>query len=490
MTDNTHDVFESGIAVLTDATTTTPDGSTVSGVAIGEDDVTNGLSGQSTRWPADVLRDASDLLEGIPIVKDHPGVEKDGDALTVDAQAPIDAKVGEVTDARYQDGVGLLWKGVVADDSIAEKIEAGLAQVSPVVARSLGDPDDDGVRDVQEVKAFRDLGVVSKGAAPSNNVEAGDGAMATALMADALSSAFDAGDDGAGTGGAESPADDSPDGAGGSDDPAGASSSGRDSGVDALASLTAEQVGLVETAIQEFVDAQGDASVGDLQEWLWNMDDELDPNVRTALDAALDDFHDEWSSNEQVVSESFAEWLADQADTDITIEAMTDDTITDEERALLDQVDDPADAADALAERDRFDDPHLLETEDYEALTEDLDEAKQVFAEALSERVGMDAEKIAEHFSFEALREEFEDDDGELTVDALTQHPETGDPDDADPDTGYDALTDDELEEARQAKSRIEHWDGKNDTIADAERDALTELVGADSFDDVDMEAI
>lgn len=183
MAENTNDVIESGIAVLADG-----DSTVVHGVAIGENDITEGMSGKRTLWPGSALEDAAEELAGKPLVRDHPGAEKADGGVSVDAQPPIDSVVGEVTDAKYRDGVGLLFEAEVDDESLAEQIERGRADVSPIVARELGEFDDDhDAHTVDEIVGFRDLGVVSRGAAPSNDIQPG---AATAMMAEALSSAF------------------------------------------------------------------------------------------------------------------------------------------------------------------------------------------------------------------------------------------------------------------------------------------------------------
>lgn len=119
------------------------------------------------------------------------------------------------------------------------------------------------------------------------------------------------------------------------------------------------------------------------------------------------------------------------ADTD----TMTADTLTDDQRDLLasaDRLDDPivveSEHAAVLEAAAGCEEPHVVEQTEYQATQDDLAEAKGVLAGALAERTGLDAEKIKENFSWAALREEFEDDDGDISAAALVQNPETGQP--------------------------------------------------------------
>lgn len=136
---------------------------------------------------------------------------------------------------------------------------------------------------------------------------------------------------------------------------------------------------------------------------------------------------------------------------------MTDD-ITDDQRELLaaaDRLDDPmvveSEHADVLEAAAGCEEPHIVEQDEYEALSEDLDEAKGVFAEALAERSGMKAETLAA-LSWDHIREEFTDDEGDLDVETLVQVPETGETD-ADEETSEAAA---ELLESRGFDDRDE----------------------------------
>ena len=166
----------------------------VNGVAIGEGDTTRGMSGKPTYYGADVLRDAVDLLAGVPIVRDHPGAEKTDEGVRVTPQPPVESILGEVTDAKYRDGVGLLWQGELDDPEIARQVERGRVAVSPILGRDLDQWDDEKEAYIaSEITGFRDLGVVARGASPSASIEPGATSTQTAaaMSADALAAAFD-----------------------------------------------------------------------------------------------------------------------------------------------------------------------------------------------------------------------------------------------------------------------------------------------------------
>jgi len=190
MSNTPYDVLDRGPAVLVDDR---DDTHLVNGVAIGEGDTTRGLSGKPTFYSASVLRDAAPLLDGVPITRDHPGVEQTDDGVRVDPQPPVDEVIGEVTQARYEDGVGLLWQGEIDDPEIARQVERGRVAVSPILGRELDRwSDDHEAYLASEITGFRDLGVVARSGSPSASITPGASPTATAAMsADALAAAFD-----------------------------------------------------------------------------------------------------------------------------------------------------------------------------------------------------------------------------------------------------------------------------------------------------------
>lgn len=81
----------------------------------------------------------------------------------------------------------------------------------------------------------------------------------------------------------------------------------------------------------------------------------------------------------------------------------------------------------ALEKRREFDNPKIVEQDAYESLQGRVAEVRTVMEDALSEKTEL-KETTIEALEFEALCSEFEDDEGNLQVDALSQNPESGQP--------------------------------------------------------------
>jgi hypothetical protein len=157
--------------------------------------------------------------------------------------------------------------------------------------------------------------------------------------------------------------------------------------------------------------------------------------------------------------------------------------LSDEERELL-------------SEARKHDEAVVLGADEHEALMDEVETAKDAYAEVLAEEWGTDTEKIATNFGIEALREEVEgmtDDEG--VDEALTQSPETGDADTDDEDaaTGIEALEGDERREAEEHVEVIETLGNPSGGVAEKEYErrveALAELTGYDS-DEVTTEVL
>lgn len=158
---------------------------------------------------------------------------------------------------------------------------------------------------------------------------------------------------------------------------------------------------------------------------------------------------------------------------------MSDD-ITDKQRELLaaaGQKDDPvvveAGVAERLSEHEELIDeaeamesPTLVNEDDHDALQSRVETVETFFAEALQERTGLSDDAI-QAMPFEAMAAEFEDDDGDLDVEALTQDPEAGGrspPEDDEPSEEVEALLEsegfaDEDEAVEILQQRYEHYD-------------------------------
>jgi hypothetical protein len=166
--------------------------------------------------------------------------------------------------------------------------------------------------------------------------------------------------------------------------------------------LTDAQGLLVGQAVQQFVDAQGDADVGVLEEWAWNMGEEMDADLRTALDIALDDYFESTHPHSQSVLDSFVPWVAGQvevslpesmkaltsdesaeSDSDTTASMSTDDTTTDDDS---DSTKDAPEWAKALIERVDDLDEKVDDIEDGEDAEKSIEDAPE-WAHDLSEKV-------------------------------------------------------------------------------------------------------
>lgn len=155
-------------------------GTPIRGVAIRAGDVSKGVSGTRTRWPADVLEAAAEALAGeeVPVVE-GPGGPTGHYELS--EQVPPEALVGRV-EFDFTEGVGLTYTGEVVDESLAKKIDAGVLEVSPDMLRRLDD-DGAGAAEATEIIDIPRLTLVERGATPSASVEVagGDEALAEYL---------------------------------------------------------------------------------------------------------------------------------------------------------------------------------------------------------------------------------------------------------------------------------------------------------------------
>jgi hypothetical protein len=130
----------------------------ISGVAVGERDVTRGLSGDLKVWTEDELRKSAESLAG-------------GDVKALHSETVV----GTVTDAGYEDGIGVVYQAEIEDDELAAAIESGRLTVS--IEASHGDggqtDTDKGEAMVADDISFSDLAIVQRGAAPSASAEPG-----------------------------------------------------------------------------------------------------------------------------------------------------------------------------------------------------------------------------------------------------------------------------------------------------------------------------
>lgn len=136
----------------------------INGVALPEATVLEGGQGVRHYYPPAMAERAAEVLqaqldsddETIHIVKNFHELE---------GQAAADDIIGEVTSVGYEQGVGVRFGAEITDQDIAEKIALGYLDISPTVARALGDEFDPQMdaRPVTDVAGFRDIAVVGQG---------------------------------------------------------------------------------------------------------------------------------------------------------------------------------------------------------------------------------------------------------------------------------------------------------------------------------------
>jgi len=108
-----------------------------------------------------------------------------------------------------------------------------------------------------------------------------------------------------------------------------------------------------------------------------------------------------------------------------------------------------SEAVEVLESAGEYDEPTVVEANEYESLQAKVSEVRGVLEEALAEKADLRDETI-EALGFEALCSEFEDDEGTLQVEALTQEPESGE-DGSGGSDGPEALGDDADTEKAEA---------------------------------------
>ncbi|WP_137288635.1 hypothetical protein [Natronorubrum halophilum] len=161
-----------------------------------------------------------------------------------------------------------------------------------------------------------------------------------------------------------------------------------------------------------------------------------------------------------------------------------DPTVVEAEvRERLTELEEQADEhEDLIEEAADVDDPEVMDADEVAAMQERVDIVEGMMAEALTEDLGL-REATVEAMSFDAMAAEFETDDGDLDVEALTQTPETG----SGP-TGGSGGSSGPTDEDKQ---RIKEIDSKLSTVGnalpdervEALRDEAADLADADDYD-------
>jgi hypothetical protein len=414
----TYEILSDGAGVAAVAAEPTDNQLPVHGVLFGPDDVTTGLTGQRTRWPADILEQMAEdgVFEGKPLTmadsldpEQHVGVTMTDDGPALTGAVSMDEKVGEITATTFDPDTGLLFEGFVADWEAEETVETGLAQISPVVIRESelvegdeGDPD--ALYEVTDVQSARDVALVADGAVPSNEINVGPSTAIGHQAAEALSAHY---------------------------------------GVD------------VEALANDHPGGDDGHNGGDGQ----STPAKDDPLIMDLTD-----------KEQELVA------AARQKDDPTVVEAEVRDRLTE----LEEQADEHEDL---IEEASGVDDPEVMDAETAEAMRERVDIVEGMMAEALTEEKGL-RDATVEAMSFDAMAAEFETDEGDLDVEALTQMPESGSGPTGGSGGGSSGPTDGD-------KQRIEEIDEKLSSVGnalpdervEALRDEAADLADADDYD-------
>ena len=415
----TYEILSDGAGVAAVAAEPTDNQLPAHGVLFGPDDVTTGLTGQRTRWPADILEQMAEdgVFEGKPLTmadsldpEQHVGVTMTDDGPALTGAVSMDEKVGEITATTFDPDTGLLFEGFVADWEAEETVETGLAQISPVVIReselveadSEGDPD--ALYEVTDVQSARDVALVADGAVPSNEINVGPSTAIGHQAAEALSAHY---------------------------------------GVD------------VEALANDHPGGDDGHNGGDGQ----STPAKDDPLIMDLTD-----------KEQELVA------AARQKDDPTVVEAEVRDRLTE----LEEQADEHEDL---IEEASGVDDPEVMDAETAEAMRERVDIVEGMMAEALTEEKGL-RDATVEAMSFDAMAAEFETDEGDLDVEALTQMPESGSGPTGGSGGGSSGPTDGD-------KQRIEEIDEKLSSVGnalpdervEALRDEAADLADADDYD-------
>lgn len=137
---------------------------TISGVAVGEDNVLHTPGGRPILFDADALSAGAGTMVGEPVTVDHP-TDDNGEFIY---PPPTDETVGKVTDSKYVDGKGVVFAATVHDPEIARGVSGRSYEVSVHPQFSIGDTDDETGAGIASDVEFLDLSVVSRGDSDDN----------------------------------------------------------------------------------------------------------------------------------------------------------------------------------------------------------------------------------------------------------------------------------------------------------------------------------
>jgi hypothetical protein len=166
---------------------------------------------------------------------------------------------------------------------------------------------------------------------------------------------------------------------------------------------------------------------------------------------------------------------ARQKDDPTVVEAEVQDRLSE----LEEQYDEHEELIEEAAE---VDEPEVMDAEEAEAMRERVDIVEDMMAEALTEDLGL-REATVEAMSFDAMAAEFETDDGELDVEALTQTPESG----SGPtggSGGSSGPTNEDVERIEEIDTKLSNvGNALPDERVEALRQEAADLADADDYD-------
>lgn len=477
--------------------------SIISGIAIGEGDITRGQSGVKKKWSRGALKPATDTLEDRPLVVDHQNTSY--------------GTVGEVTHVEYEDGVGVLYEAELYDEELAEKVENGLLEVS--IRGFHNDVEDmdthaeTGAKIVEKM-AFDNLSIVPTGAAPSNTAQIGE------LDTDEVTGQAEAAEapgvlSGPSTDISAAECAELMEGVeeAGENVPEGAEEEGNPDKVDEQPERYPEGTDTPSEEASEHAEADSheensDSPSGEDEEISPHddADDQVDSQSRgagegdnpdsnvanvTLSDITMDDITDELEdyTDPQVVEGDQLSQLKKAASKVESLEEKVDELAEDDEQdetstaeelkaqfeddlaelkdrtSVLDDVD--RSQVEDLAEAES---PLIVEEDDYDELQEDVDTFHGVMAEMLSDEVDLSAETIEGKFSTSELKEELEGRREESLEEQVEEE--------LSPDPKQDEVEEEELEEAAEEQHETSEEELSED-VEDAQA-RLREKMGID----------
>lgn len=137
---------------------------------LSEGEITTGQSGEASHWGKEALQQAVDsgALDGATIVKGEGGANPH---FPLDEQVPPENIIGKVPEWEYQDGVGPVGEADIVDEQMANRIDAGLLEVSADLLRELGEYNQEkNANDVETILGMPRITVLERGASSNASI--------------------------------------------------------------------------------------------------------------------------------------------------------------------------------------------------------------------------------------------------------------------------------------------------------------------------------